>query len=137
MPAAKSPVDVEIESEPSGAVVYRAGKRLGATPLALRVKPDEQMVLVELRLAGYRPLAAELTASDGTRKLALTPTRAQARRPRKGAASSNQAKSSPAAKASQVAKRSDAEDTEPRAPAATEPRSEGPAKPPGPYERFE
>jgi eukaryotic-like serine/threonine-protein kinase len=80
---ARVPIDVEIASQPSGAAVYRKGKRLGQTPLALRVRPEEDLVLVELRLAGYQPLAAELTAKDGKRMLALTPTAKPARRLRK------------------------------------------------------
>jgi hypothetical protein len=73
---------VAIRSEPSGATVYRAGKRLGETPLQLRVKPEEDIVRVELRHPGYQPLAAELTAVDGTRMLALTPVHT-GKRPRR------------------------------------------------------
>jgi len=117
------PVDVAIRSEPSGASVYRAGKRLGETPLKLRVNPGEQIVRVELRHTGYQPLAAELTPQDGTRLLALTPVRGK-RSGRRGSedSSSHGSRARPASQAQEAA---------PSTPAPA-------AKPtPGPYERFE
>ena len=127
---AKQPVDVQILSEPSGATVYRAGKRLGHTPLALRVKPQEDLVLVELRMEGYQPLAAELTAKDGTRRLALTPTPRPSRRVRKGATAERRASATKAAMPSEPSERAaSAEPAPPQTP------STGGSH--GPYERFE
>ncbi|MET0340624.1 MAG: serine/threonine-protein kinase [Polyangiales bacterium] len=67
-------VGVALRSSPSGATVYRAGKRLGETPLRLSVAPSDR-VRVELRMNGYQTLDTELTARDGTRTLALKPVR--------------------------------------------------------------
>ncbi len=69
------PSHVSLRSEPSGALVYRDGQRLGATPFELLVAPGEELVRVELRAAGYVPLAAELTATDGERMIRLSPKR--------------------------------------------------------------
>ena len=65
------PAVVAIRSEPNGATVFRGGDRLGETPISLLVKPSEPFVRIELRLDGYLPLAAELTAKDGERVLQL------------------------------------------------------------------
>jgi hypothetical protein len=101
--------------------VYRAGKRLGETPLQLRVKPEEDIVRVELRHPGYQPLAAELTAVDGTRLLALTPVHTS-KRPRRSGPQRASSRGSSA--------------TSPGGPA--QPSAPAPAKPSGgPYERFE
>jgi eukaryotic-like serine/threonine-protein kinase len=113
-------IDVAIRSEPSGASVYRAGKRLGETPLQLRVEPAEDIVRVELRHPGYQPLAAELTAVDGTRLLALTPVHTS-KRPRRSAPQRAGSHGSSAASAPGPA-------AQPAA--ATKPSG-------GPYERFE
>jgi eukaryotic-like serine/threonine-protein kinase len=123
-PAPRVPVDVAIRSQPSGAAVYRSGKRLGTTPLKLRVQPDEQIVRIELRRTGYQPLAAELTARDGTRLLTLTPARAKRGR---RAGSEESARPAPGETAREA----------PLAPAA--PAAPAPAAKPsaGPYERFE
>ena len=66
------PAVVAIRSKPPGAMVIRDGQKLGETPISLLVRPSEPFVRVELRLAGYQPLAAELTAKDGERMLKLT-----------------------------------------------------------------
>jgi hypothetical protein len=66
------PAVVAIRSNPSGAMVIRNGQKLGETPISLLVRPSEPFVRVELQLAGYQPLAAELTAKDGERTLKLT-----------------------------------------------------------------
>jgi serine/threonine-protein kinase len=66
------PAVVAIRSNPSGAMVLRNGRKLGETPISLLVRPTEPFVRVELKLAGYQPLAAELTAKDGERTLKLT-----------------------------------------------------------------
>jgi serine/threonine-protein kinase len=73
-PAAEGlePAVVAIRSNPSGAMVIRNGQKLGETPISLLVRPSEPFVRVELQLAGYQPLAAELTAQDGERTLKLT-----------------------------------------------------------------
>lgn len=52
-PEVAQPVDVHLESTPSGAVVYRMGERLGRTPLDVSVLP-EHPTDVELALPGYR-----------------------------------------------------------------------------------
>ncbi|MDB4989450.1 MAG: Serine/threonine protein kinase PrkC, regulator of stationary phase, partial [Myxococcaceae bacterium] len=121
-PAAPSrpsgPVSVALESEPRGAAVYRDGKRIGRTPLSLRVPADQPFVRVELRERGYQPLAAELTALDGAghdpRRLTLTPL---ATRPRRAGS----ARSTPGAST----------------PAAAEPGSSAAPTSSTPYERFE
>ncbi|HEX6243330.1 MAG TPA: serine/threonine-protein kinase [Polyangiales bacterium] len=77
------PAVVAIRSEPRGATVFRDGARLGETPISLLVKPTEQFVRVELRLSGYQPLAAELTAQDGERTFKLN--KDAVRRPVRGA----------------------------------------------------
>jgi len=69
------PSHVSLRSEPSGALVFRDGQRLGATPFELLVQPEEELVRVELRASGYLPLAAELTATDGERLIKLSPKR--------------------------------------------------------------
>ncbi len=68
------PANVAIRSEPNGATVYRDGERLGETPLNLLVNPEQDLVRVELRMSGYQPLLAELTARDGERLLKLDKT---------------------------------------------------------------
>jgi serine/threonine-protein kinase len=68
----QEPAVVAIRSNPSGAMVLRNGRKLGETPISLLVRPSEPFVRVELKLAGYQPLAAELTAKDGERTLKLT-----------------------------------------------------------------
>jgi hypothetical protein len=109
------PAVVAIRSEPKGAAVFRDGQRLGATPISLLVKPHEEFVRIELRLEGYQPLAAELTAKDGERllKLSQAPQR-QASRLRR--ATRVQRRSSPQGATSNEA---------PKEPSG------------GPYERFE
>jgi serine/threonine protein kinase len=67
------PANVAIRSHPEGATVFRNGQRLGETPLDLLVQPDQDLVRVELRKAGFQPLTAELTARDGERLLQLMP----------------------------------------------------------------
>jgi serine/threonine-protein kinase len=71
-PESAEPAVVAIRSKPPGAMVIRDGRKLGETPISLLVQPSEPFVRVELRLAGYQPLAAELTAKDGERMLKLT-----------------------------------------------------------------
>jgi len=58
-------VFVEISTDPDGASVYRDGKELGLTPLAVSLIPGEEAT-VELRLAGYRPLTRELESRGHT-----------------------------------------------------------------------
>ncbi|MEY4509820.1 MAG: hypothetical protein RLZZ450_1942 [Pseudomonadota bacterium] len=127
-PTRTAPIDVAIRSEPTGATVYRAGKRLGETPLRLSVKPDEDIVRVELRRTGYQPLAAELTAIDATRTrtLELTPVHTAKRARRPGAPRLDKRSSSS----------SSSDDT---TPTAAPKAAAQPTKPPsgGPYERFE
>ncbi len=72
-PMRTEPSLVSLRSEPSGAWVYRDGKRLGTTPVHLVVQPTEEMVRVELRAVGFLPLAAELTPSEGERLFKLSP----------------------------------------------------------------
>jgi serine/threonine protein kinase len=74
VPAAEPapPAHVTLRSKPRGAKVFRDGKKLGVTPLEMLVGPDEEFVRVELRLDGYQPLAAELTAKEGERLLELS-----------------------------------------------------------------
>jgi hypothetical protein len=67
------PAHVSVQSEPTGASVYRDGEAIGLTPLDMLVQPEEELVRVELRLVGYQPLSAELTATDGERLLKLSP----------------------------------------------------------------
>jgi hypothetical protein len=87
-PIAESPEPavVAIRSNPPGAMVIRNGEKLGETPISLLVRPSEPFVRVELRLTGYQPLAAELTAKDGERTFKLAkgvpPIKAPPRRPR-------------------------------------------------------
>jgi serine/threonine-protein kinase len=122
-PARTAPIDVAIRSDPNGATVYRAGKRLGETPLRLSVKPNEDIVRVELRRAGYQPLAAELTAIDATRIRTLELTPVHPKRPRRATAPRADKRST-----------SDERNEEPTAKPTAQP-----AKPAsgGPYERFE
>jgi serine/threonine-protein kinase len=115
------PAVVAIRSEPGGASVFRDGRRLGVTPISLLVKADEQFVRIELRLPGYQPLAAELTAKDGERLLKLSKEQGKpAPRPRRLARA-------PSTPHPVDAPRGDA-------PAAPKPP---PAESSDPYERFE
>jgi serine/threonine protein kinase len=111
------PAVVAIRSEPQGADVFRDGHRLGATPISLLVKPHEEIVRIELKLDGYQPLAAELTAKDGERvlKLSKEPERAGPRSKR----------------VARVTRRPAA----PAGAAKSEPNNPEPSG--GPYERFE
>jgi hypothetical protein len=109
------PAVVAIRSEPKGAAVFRDGQRLGATPISLLVKPHEEFVRVELRLEGYQPLAAELTAKDGERLLKLS--------------QAPQRQASRARRTPRVQRRSDPQGAA---------NNEAPKEPSGgPYERFE
>jgi serine/threonine-protein kinase len=120
------PAVVAIRSEPRGASVFRNGARLGATPISLLVEPDEQFVRVELRLPGYQPLAAELTAKDGERllKLSKEPSKpaARQRRPPRNRSAAHRPSPPPAPERSEP----------PSKPESGKPESSG-----GPYERFE
>ena len=110
------PAVVAIRSDPDGALVYRNGEALGATPISLLVKPDEEFVRIELHMDGYQPLAAELTAKDGERLLTLSKESrplARAVRPRR-------------ADAAHTAQKRHAPTTAAAKPSGT-----------GPYERFE
>ena len=111
-PAAPVISAVALRSEPSGATVMRDGKRIGETPLSLRVPSDQPFVRVELRRSGYQPLAAELTPRDGTRTFELAPL-----------------------KPARAHKGHRVERVVERAPASDTPAE--PSKPAGPYERFE
>jgi hypothetical protein len=79
---------------------------------------------VELRLAGYQPLAAELAPTEGARVIALTPVRARRSRPGRTA---------------ERAERPHAEVTRepPKRPAPSAESTPKPAAPSGPYERFD
>jgi hypothetical protein len=116
-PASPEPAVVAIRSNPPGAMVLRNGQKLGETPISLLVRPSEPFVRVELRLAGYQPLAAELTAKDGERTLKLTKEAMMKPVPRKTRVAQRAASTDEPAKA---------------APAAPAPKHER-----DPYERFE
>jgi eukaryotic-like serine/threonine-protein kinase len=121
-----SPVALSLRSEPSGAAVYRDGRRLGETPMTLPLAAHEELVRVELRLAGYQPLAAELAAQDGDRVLELTalrPKRGRGRAHESSARTRRQRERAP--QAAPTSK-----------PGAPEPSAPKPAQA-GPYERFE
>jgi len=126
------PAVVAIRSDPQGALVYRDGQPLGETPISLLVKPHDEFVRVELRMDGYQPLAAELTAKDGERLLKLNkdderPTPRAAKPRRDESARSKLRPADP-----------QAEPNEPHEP-TPRPATSAPAKPngSGPYERFE
>ena len=125
---AGSAVEVAIRSSPTGATVLRDGRRLGVTPLSLRVRANEPFVRIELRRNGFQPLAAELTAQDGNRLLALTPVRSARshKASSRGSARHGSPPSNDGSSASNGA--SEGEST---------PKAATPDKPSGPYERFE
>ncbi|MDB4975710.1 MAG: Serine/threonine protein kinase PrkC, regulator of stationary phase [Myxococcaceae bacterium] len=114
-------VEVSLRSEPSGASVFRAGKRIGETPLALRVRPDEPFVRIELWRAGFQPLAAELTAQDGTRLFSLKPVRTARPAAARARLARKPGQSSAAVQGASERRAAPAE----------------PPKPSGPYERFD
>jgi eukaryotic-like serine/threonine-protein kinase len=116
------PAVVAIRSEPAGAAVFRDGARLGATPISLLVKPHEEFVRIELKLDGYQPLAAELTAKDGERLLKLSKEDAERLPARARRAARNPRRGTPAATAKAVPAKEEAPKPEPSG---------------GPYERFE
>jgi eukaryotic-like serine/threonine-protein kinase len=116
------PAVVAIRSEPAGAAVFRDGQRLGATPISLLVKPHEEFVRIELKLDGYQPLAAELTAKDGERLLKLS--KDEQERPM-----------APARRVPRSARRAPPAASAKTVPAKEETPKAEPAG--GPYERFE
>ncbi|MDB4989448.1 MAG: Serine/threonine protein kinase PrkC, regulator of stationary phase [Myxococcaceae bacterium] len=113
--------EIMLRSEPSGASVFRAGKHVGETPLALQLSSEEPFTRIELRRTGFVPLAAELTAQDGTRTFALVPRKTT--RSRK--------LSAPTEPSSALHARRSAQPHPQPQPASAD------QKPHGPYERFE
>jgi serine/threonine protein kinase len=109
------PAVVSIRSQPAGATVFRNGARLGETPISMLVTPHEPFVRVELRLAGYQPLTAELTARDGERTLKLNKEPPQKH-----------------ARTARVVRT-----PRPSAPTPTPAPPTAPKRDPGPYERFD
>ncbi len=66
-------VQVQLDSEPSGATVVVAGETLGKTPLAVTVQPGGRVSAL-LRLSGHRDLEIEVAPTDAPAKTArLTP----------------------------------------------------------------
>ncbi len=72
-PAQAEAVQVQLDSDPSGATVVVAGESLGKTPLAVSVPPGGH-VSARLRLPGHRDLEIEVVPTDAPAKTArLTP----------------------------------------------------------------
>jgi hypothetical protein len=71
-------VQVTINSEPTGAEVYRAGALLGNTPLTLDRPTGSQHVEIELRSGGYETKRIMISsATDDELTLKLSQQRAQ------------------------------------------------------------
>ncbi|NJK88274.1 MAG: PEGA domain-containing protein [Myxococcales bacterium] len=62
--AVSNRVEVQFDSEPSGAIVSFEGKQIGRTPFSLSVERGRTLDLT-FRRSGYRPARRSVTAEDG------------------------------------------------------------------------
>jgi serine/threonine protein kinase len=68
------PVEIAVESTPSGAEVLRGGAVIGRTPLAFETWPSSDEEAIELRLDGYQPATRRVSLDRASRiDVTLTP----------------------------------------------------------------
>ena len=75
---------VTVTSAPAGASVFRAGRRIGTTPLAVTWQASDAPPVLALTLRGYRKTTIDLTRGDagGTRDAALEAVTQRTKSPR-------------------------------------------------------
>jgi hypothetical protein len=66
-PPAQGSVNVQVESNPAGATVFLAEKKVGVTPVMLRIPVGSSEISVRLEKSGYRPRLMTLRPEEDTK----------------------------------------------------------------------
>lgn len=66
-PPAQGSVNIQVESNPAGAAVYLADKKVGETPVILKTQVGSSEISVRLEKKGYRPRLMTLRPEEDTK----------------------------------------------------------------------
>jgi hypothetical protein len=66
-PPAQGTVNLQIESNPSGAVVFVAGKKVGVTPVIVKTPTGSEEVQVRLEKSGFRARLMNVRPEEDTK----------------------------------------------------------------------
>jgi len=66
-PPAQGSVNIEVESNPAGATVFLADKKVGETPIMLKAPVGTHEINVRLEKSGYRPRLMTLRPEEDTK----------------------------------------------------------------------
>jgi hypothetical protein len=66
-PPAQGSVNIQVESNPAGAAVYLADKKVGETPVMLRTPVGSSEISMRLEKKGYRPRLMTLRPEEDTK----------------------------------------------------------------------
>ncbi len=66
-PPAQGSVNIQVESNPAGAAVYLADKKVGVTPVILQTQVGSSEINVRLEKKGYRPRLMTLRPEEDTK----------------------------------------------------------------------
>jgi uncharacterized coiled-coil protein SlyX len=66
-PPAQGSVNIEVESNPPGAAVYLADKKVGVTPVIMKVPTGTKEINMRLEKSGYRPRLMTLRPEEDTK----------------------------------------------------------------------
>lgn len=66
-PAAQGSVNIQVESNPAGAAVFVAEKKVGVTPVIIKAAVGSDEIRVRLEKAGYRPRLMTLRPEEDTK----------------------------------------------------------------------
>lgn len=66
-PPAQGSVNIQVESNPAGAAVYLADKKIGLTPVIIKTPVGSSEINVRLEKSGYRPRLMTLRPEEDTK----------------------------------------------------------------------
>ena len=66
-PSAQGSVNIQVESNPAGAAVYLADKKVGETPVIIKTQVGSSEINVRLEKKGYRPRLMTLRPEEDTK----------------------------------------------------------------------